>query len=241
MYPYECSMHNFSTPKELQTAIDSNRRDRFSTLYHAEPTMTPSRDDRYGPFHHPDYPPMPPRHHMSHMGMTPPPPPPPQSDMRYGGMKRAGEPIYSSKYGVKYSDRIDSPKVIVLQDGTPSMADHHLSKGSPPPSYYSRTRSPPLSSRGVSGDMMRGGKSDMDGVRMRTHHHYPTSGGYPPPPPSSKDWDSEPRHVVEEERRRLMDDRSRVGTPACKDKNCNGVSLKSHSIFSFTCFNKISC
>ena len=231
-------MHNFSTPKELQAAIDSNRRDRFSTLYHAEPTMTPSRDDRYGPFHHPDYPPIPPRHHMSHMGMTPPPPPP-QSDMRYGGMKRAGEPIYSSKYGGKYSSggAMDSPKVIVLQDGTPSMADHHLSKGSPPPSYYSRNRSPPLgSSRGITSDMMRSGKpSDMDGVRMRTHHHYPTSGGYPP---SSKDWDSEPRHVIEEERRRMMEDRSRAGVPICKDKSCNGVSgtdlfliLQNHSFW----------
>ena len=211
MYPYECSMHNFSTPKELQAAIDSNRRDRFSTLYHAEPTMTPSRDDRYGPFHH-EYP-MPPRHHMSHMGMTQPPPPPSQSDMRYG-MKRAGDPIYSSKYG-KYGG-MDSPKVIVLQDGTPSMADHHLNKGSPPPSYYTRTRSPP-SSRGGAGDMMRS-KPDMESVRMRTHHHY--SSGYS----STKDWDSEPRHVIEEERRRMMEDRSRTSAPICKDKNCNGVS-----------------
>ena len=205
-------MHNFSTPKELQAAIDSNRRDRFSTLYHPEPTMTSSRDDRFGSFPHNgcDYPVSQPRHHMSHMGL---PPPPPQGDMRYG-MKRPGEPLYSkyAKYG-----GVDNPKVIVLQDGTPSMAgDHHMSgKGSPPSSYYSRTRSPPVSR---DSDMMRG-KAEIEAARLRGHHF----GGYM----SNKDWDSEaPRHIIEEERRRLMDDRSSRGGPPsiCKDKNCNGVS-----------------
>jgi len=208
-------MHNFSTPKELQAAIDSNRRDRFSTLYHAEPTMTSSRDDRFGSFPHNgcDYPVSQPRHHMSHMGL----PPPPQGDMRYG-LKRPGEPLYS-KYG-KYGG-IENPKVIVLQDGTPSIAgEHHMGgKGSPPSSYYSRTRSPP-SSR--DSDMMRSKTAEMEAVRMRGHHY----GGYP----SSKDWESEPRHVIEEERRRLMEDRSRGGPPICKDKNCNGVSVF-HYIF----------
>lgn len=202
LYPYECTMHNFSTPKELQAAIDSNRRDRFSTLYHAEPTMTSSRDDRFGTFPHNgcDYPQ--PRHHMAHMGLTPP------QDIRYG-LKRPGEPIYSkySKYGV------DNPKVIVLQDGTPSM-EHHVSKTSPPSSYYTRTRSPP------SRESEMRSKIDIEATRLRGGHHF---GGY-----GSKDWESETRHVIEEERRRLMEDRSsRNGSgPVCKDKNCNGIDCK---------------
>eukprot|EP00111_Clytia_hemisphaerica_P010917 TCONS_00031985-protein len=211
LYPYECSMHNFSTPKELQAAIDSNRRDRFSTLYHTEPTMTSSREDRFGYPHHGgcDYPMSQPRHHMGHMGLTPPP-----GDMRYG-MKRPGEPIYS-KYS-KYGSSLDSPKVIVLQDGTPSMADHHMGKGSPPPSYYGRSRSPPMSR----GDADLRGKPDMDPVRMRSHHF--SSSGY-----GGKEWESEAsRHVVEEERRRLMEDRARSSAPpVCKDKNCNGIDCK---------------
>lgn len=211
-------MHNFSTPKELQAAIDSNRRDRFSTLYHAEPTMTPSRDDRYG-YHHHEYP-IPRSHHMSHLGMTPPSggPPHSQGDLRYGNMKRPGDPNIYSKYG-KYGGSLDSPKVIVLQDGTPTMADHHLTKGSSPPSYYGRRS--PQSGRDSSDVLMRGGKPDMDVVRLRSHPY----SGYPVS--SNKEWENEPRHVIEEERRRMMEDRSRTGPPPppiCKDKNCNGVS-----------------
>eukprot|EP00794_Sanderia_malayensis_P010170 gene10170-11209_t len=47
LYTYECVMHAFSTPKELQAAIDNNKRDRFSTFYPSQPTMTLSNDGRY--------------------------------------------------------------------------------------------------------------------------------------------------------------------------------------------------
>lgn len=47
LYTYECVMHGFSTPKELQAAIDNNKRDRFSTFYPSQPTMTMNNDGRY--------------------------------------------------------------------------------------------------------------------------------------------------------------------------------------------------
>ena len=129
-------MHNLSTPKELQAAIDSNRRDRFSTLYHSEPTMTPtSRDERFTgyPVNGCEYPVTQQRHHV---------PPHPvlgssQIDMRYG-LKRHSDSMTSKPFD-KY---MDSPKVIVLQDGNPSMNDARSSKLSPPSSFHPRSRSP---------------------------------------------------------------------------------------------------
>lgn len=207
-------MHNFSTPKELQAAIDSNRRDRFSTLYHTEPSMTPSRDDRYGgfPLNGCDYP-VAPRHHMGHPGLTSS-----QVDMRYG-LKRPGDPMYPKSYD-KYG--VDNPKVIVLQDGTPSMADRMGGKISPPLSYHSRSRSPLRDS-----DMRS--MADIEASRMRGHHF-----SY------GKDWDGDARHVMEEDRRRLMDDvRGRNGASICKDKNCNGVS-KNTKIFYMIIYTSFS-
>nr|XP_047139737.1 AT-rich interactive domain-containing protein 3C isoform X2 [Hydra vulgaris] len=141
LYAYECTMHNLSTPKELQAAIDSNRRDRFSTLYHSEPTMTPnSRDERFTgyPVNGCEYPVTQQRHHV---------PPHPvlgsQIDMRYG-LKRHSDALTSKPFD-KY---MDSPKVIVLQDGNPSMndtrdpRDPRANKLSPPPSFHHRSRSP---------------------------------------------------------------------------------------------------
>lgn len=167
--------------------------------------MTPSRDDRYGgfPLNGCDYPVTQPRHHMGHPALTSS-----QVDMRYG-LKRPGDPMYPKSYD-KYG--VDNPKVIVLQDGNPSMTDRLSGKVSPPSSYHSRSRSPLRD-----GDMR--GMSDIETSRMRGHHF---SYG------NNKEWDGDARHVMEEEsRRRLMDESraGRNGPPVCKDKNCNGVSL----------------
>ena len=196
-------MHNFSTPKELQAAIDSNRRDRFSSLYHTEPTMTSSRDDRFGSFtlNGCDYSGSQPRHHLPHPNINPS-----QVDMRYG-LKRPGEQLPTKPYD-KYS--LESPKVIVLQDSAPPpMTDSRTDKVTPP-SFHPRSRSPIRESEIRT-------LAEMEAARRRDHHHY----GYP-----SKDWDGDARHIIEEEsRRRLLDEsRSRSAGLICKDKNCNGVS-----------------
>ncbi|XP_057301588.1 uncharacterized protein LOC130636018 isoform X2 [Hydractinia symbiolongicarpus] len=201
LYPYECTLHNFSTPKELQAAIDSNRRDRFSTLYHAEPTMTSTRDDRFGsfPINGCDYPATQPHHHLPHPSLSSS-----QMDVRYG-LKRPSDAMMAKSYD-KYG--MDSPKVIVLQDGTPSIAESRSGKMSPP-SFHSRPRSPLRDS-----DMRTLAEIE---ARRRSHHF--SYGG--------KDWDGDARHVIEEEaRRRLMDDSRTKPGMICKDKNCNGIDCK---------------
>ena len=205
-------MHNFSTPKELQAAIDSNRRDRFSSLYHTEPTMTTSRDDRFGSFtlNGCDYTsPQAPRHHpLPHPNMNPA-----NVDMRFG-LKRHGDQLPTKPYE-KYGT-LESPKVIVLQDSNPPpMTDGRPDKVTPP-SFHPRSRSPMRDT-----DMRT--LAEMEAARRRGHggHHY---GGYP----GGKEWSEggDARHLMEEEsRRRLMDEsRSRSTGLMCKDKNCNGVS-----------------
>lgn len=194
-------MHNFSTPKELQAAIDSNRRDRFSTLYHTEPTMTPSRDDRYGsfPLNGCDYPGTQPRHHIPHPVLSSC-----QLDPRYG-LKRPAESMIGKPYE-KYG--VDNPKVIILQDGTPSMTENRSGKVSPPPPppFHGRPRSP------IRENEIRG-FPEIEAARRRSHAF----------PYGNKDWEGETRQLFEEEARRRILDESRAAALMCKDKNCNGV------------------
>ena len=217
LYPYECTMHNFSTPKELQAAIDSNRRDRFSSLYHTEPTMTTSRDDRFQAFtlNGCDYtnPQAPRGHHgLPHPNMNPAVVDP----MRYG-LKRPGDQMGAKPYE-KYGT-LESPKVIVLQDSNPPpMADGRPDKVTPP-SFHPRSRSPMRES-----DMRT--LAEMEAARRRGHggHHY---GGYAGGKEWSESGGGDARHLMEEEsRRRLMDEsRSRTNGLMCKDKSCNVVSV----------------
>ena len=60
LYPYECEKENLSTPDELQSAIDGNRREgRRSSYGHypdgpftPPPTMTPQSNNRNHQSHH---------------------------------------------------------------------------------------------------------------------------------------------------------------------------------------------
>ena len=108
-------MHNFSTPKELQTAIDNNRRDRFSSLYPSQPSMSlSSREDNY------------PGSYVTSASSFRPLSPP-----RVSSLIRSGLHTYPVKrphavVGDHHLERHDSPKVIILQNGSPVSTQEYV-------------------------------------------------------------------------------------------------------------------
>lgn len=135
LYTYECMMHGFSTPKELQAAIDNNKRDRFSTFYPSQPTMTFNGDARY-----------PTASTITALARPTP------THALYGGismaMKRRAD-VLDSRIPDKISPT--SPKVVILGNGSPVYVNSDsLGKRSPsagrPLHFDSRQgrRSPPL-------------------------------------------------------------------------------------------------
>lgn len=117
-------MHGFSTPKELQAAIDNNKRDRFSTFYPSQPTMTFNGDGRY-----------PTASTITALARPAP------THALYGGipvaMKRRADVLDSR---VPDKNGPTSPKVVILRNGSPVYVNSDsLGKRSPSsmrPSYF---------------------------------------------------------------------------------------------------------
>lgn len=137
LYTYECVMHGFSTPKELQAAIDNNKRDRFSTFYPTQPTMTFNGDSRYPTVTTFSALARPTPTHSLYRGMA-------------MSMKRRSD-VLDSRMADKTGH--ESPKVVILRNGSPVFVNTDmLGKRSPSgqrqiqPHYDSRPgrRSPPL-------------------------------------------------------------------------------------------------
>jgi len=116
LYTYECMMHGFSTPKELQAAIDNNKRDRFSTFYPSQPTMTFNGEVRYPTASTFTALPRPTPSHSLYEGMS-------------MAMKRRSD-VLDNRVGEKGGQ--DSPKVVILRNGSPVYVNtDSLVKGSP--------------------------------------------------------------------------------------------------------------
>ncbi|XP_065059819.1 uncharacterized protein LOC135687237 [Rhopilema esculentum] len=116
LYTYECVMHGFSTPKELQAAIDNNKRDRFSTFYPSQPTMTFTGDGRYPTVSTFSALPRPTPTHSLYRGMT-------------MSMKRRADVLDSR---IIDKNGPESPKVVILRNGSPVLVNSDiLGKRSP--------------------------------------------------------------------------------------------------------------
>ena len=115
-------MHGFSTPKELQAAIDNNKRDRFSTFYPSQPTMTFNGDGRYPTASTFTALARPTPAHSLYEGMS-------------MAMKRRSD-VLDSRIGDKSGP--ESPKVVILRNGSPVYVNtDSMVKGSPSASRQS--------------------------------------------------------------------------------------------------------